>query len=87
LREQKKVLVGLVSARQFLRDKENRSGDNAFVHRTLAFIVDRNLHVHMPVKIPSRVQQAVGALDKYHRSELDARLEAISLAQMREPRR
>ncbi len=87
LREQKKVLVGLISARQFLRDKENRTGDNAFVHRTLAFIVDRNLHVHMPVRIPSRVQQAISALDKYHRSELDARLEAILLSQMSKPRR
>ena len=80
LRGQKKALVGLISARQYLRDKESRAGaDNgAFVHRTLAFIIDHYLRVRTPVRIPSLVQKAIAGLDKYDRSEFDARLEAIT---------
>lgn len=79
LRGQQKALVGFISARQFLRDKESRADkENGFVHRTLAFIIDHRLRARMPVRIPLDVQKAIAGLDKYDRSEFDARLEMIT---------
>jgi hypothetical protein len=80
LRGQKKALVGLVSARQFLRNKDSRAGDgkDSFVHRTLAFIVDQHLRVRMPVRIPLHIRKAIAGLDKHDLSEFDTRLEAIT---------
>lgn len=55
------------------------------MHRTLAFVIDHHLRVRMPVKIPLRVQKGIAELDKYDRSEFDARLEAIIRLQTRKP--
>ena len=78
LRGQKKALVGLISAQKYLR-KEGRTdgGNGAFVYRTSAFIIDEQLRVHIPVRIPSPVQKAIAGLSEYDRSEFDARLEVI----------
>ena len=80
LRSQKKALVGLISARQFLRNKESRvdGANDAFVHRTLVFIINHHLRVRMPVRIPLLVQKAIAGLNEYDRSEFDARLEVIT---------
>ncbi len=89
LRGQQKVLVGLISAQQFLRGKESRAGadDNVFVYRTVVFNIDHHLRVRMPLRIPLRIQKAITELDKSDRSEFDARLEAITALQIRKPPR
>jgi len=89
LRGQQKALVGLISARHFLRDKESRAGGDhdAFVYRTSAFIFDHHLRVRMPVNIPLRVQKAIAGLDDRDRSEFDARLEVITRLRTRKPSR
>ncbi len=78
LERQRKVLVGLIKAQLYIRRKSDRVGgeDNAFTHRSMAFIVDHRLRVRMPIRIPAEVRKAIRNLQRHDRSEFDARLNA-----------
>jgi hypothetical protein len=82
LKTENKLLVGFISARLYISDRNRRVGGDtgAFTHRTMAFTVDEQLRMKIVTRISSKARSVVASITLHDRTEFHARFAALRAA-------
>lgn len=70
------VLAGFIRARVH-HEREKRSSEGRFTHRTLGYLVDRSGRITIPKRIPSAMRGAINALPRHEQYNYSTRFRII----------
>jgi hypothetical protein len=85
LSRESKLLVGFISARLYISDRNRRVGGDtgAFTHRTMAFTVDEQLRMKIITRISNKARSVLASTTLHDRTEFHARFAALRAAERR----